>query len=68
MLCVSLGNSVKLTPSEVKADYVATRPDMVNQFSSAKCLLVNYCKGNDLWRLMPTSCHVRSDVLARGGC
>lgn len=31
MFCVSLGNSVKWTTREVKADYVATHPDMVNQ-------------------------------------
>lgn len=41
MVCVSPGNSVKLTTTEVKADYVATHPDMVNQFSHTKCLLVN---------------------------
>lgn len=37
MVCVSLGDSVKLTSTEVKADYVATHPDMVNQFSPTKC-------------------------------
>lgn len=38
MVCVSLGNSVKLTTTEVKADYVATHPDMVNQFLPDKML------------------------------
>lgn len=38
MVCVSPGNSVQLTTSEVKADYVATHPDMVNQFSPTKML------------------------------
>lgn len=37
MVCVSLGGPVKLTAIEVKADYVATHPDMVNQFSPTKC-------------------------------
>lgn len=38
MLCVSLGGPVKLTTGEVKADYVVTHPDMVNQFSPPQVL------------------------------
>lgn len=38
MVCVSLGGPVKLTTGEVKADYVATHPDIVNQFSPHKML------------------------------
>lgn len=37
MLCVSPGNSVKLTTTGLKADYVATYPDMLNQFPHTTC-------------------------------